>query len=305
MAKGLEAPRSDARIDPVSKRELVRAGGGLLWRRHGGRPEIALVHRPAYDDWSLPKGKASGGEDDATCALREVEEETGVRALLGEHAGTVEYDDREGRPKIVHYWRMTVQHDPGPPAPNDEVDEVRWAELDDALDVLTYDHDVELVRALRDDLAKQVSVYLVRHARAGHRTTEGDDRARSLTKGGHAQAEGLAVLLGDRDIERIVTSPYTRCVETVAPLAAAIGVEIETSEALAEGAPLVDAWRLVETATVTTALCSHGDVIGDLVHTVFRHGVEIPSDRIEKGSTWLLRTEHGEVFKARYLAPPS
>src|SRR5262249_61505816 len=129
-------------------------------------------------------GKAASGEDDVDAALREVAEETGVRALLGEHAGTVEYDDREGRPKIVQYWRMTVGHDPGPPAPNDEVDALRWVELDDALELLSYEHDVELVRALRDDLAKQVSGYLVRHAPAGHRTTEGGDPARPLTKAG-------------------------------------------------------------------------------------------------------------------------
>ena len=117
----------------------VLAAGGVV--RRGGR--VALVHRPKYDDWSLPKGKLNDGESWEDAALREVREETGLSCALREELDSVEYTDPKGRPKTVRYWRM----DPlaGEFAPNDEVDELRWLDPDDAARCLTYDHDRQLV----------------------------------------------------------------------------------------------------------------------------------------------------------------
>ena len=126
---------------------LVRAGGGVVWRRQpDGRLEILLVHRPKYDDWSFPKGKCDGHEDDATCALREVEEETGFRCRLGVELPSTEYIDPKGRPKKVRYWAMTVES--GRFAPNHETDEVQWVPVADALDLLSYERDREVMEAL-------------------------------------------------------------------------------------------------------------------------------------------------------------
>ncbi|HEX2701372.1 MAG TPA: NUDIX hydrolase [Acidimicrobiales bacterium] len=130
----------------------VRAAGGVVWRRRGdgaGRAtEILLVHRPKYDDWSLPKGKAEPGETDEDCALREVEEETGLRCALGEHLGDVAYRDRFDRPKVARYWAMVPES--GAFEPNSEVDEVRWLALDDAMELLSYGRDRSIVQALVD-----------------------------------------------------------------------------------------------------------------------------------------------------------
>ena len=134
----------------VSRTSTVRAAGGIVHRRSpGGEPEVLLVHRPRYDDWSLPKGKADPGERDEETALREVEEETGLRCELGAPAGQTRYRDSKGRDKVVHYWLMA------PPAngdgagsfvPNDEVDELRWYTIPEATERLTYAHDRKLLQ---------------------------------------------------------------------------------------------------------------------------------------------------------------
>jgi 8-oxo-dGTP diphosphatase len=122
----------------------VEAAGGVVL---GSRGRVALVHRPKYDDWSLPKGKLDPGESFEQAALREVEEETGLRARLVRELPSVQYRDNKDRPKVVRYWLMEVEHDPGF-APNDEVDELRWVPPDEALRLLTYDRDRDVLGAV-------------------------------------------------------------------------------------------------------------------------------------------------------------
>jgi 8-oxo-dGTP pyrophosphatase MutT (NUDIX family) len=127
---------------------LVLAAGGILLRQaKSGRFEVAVVHRPSpRDDWSLPKGKLDPGETLDACALREVEEETGMRCRLLDVVGTTEYVDRRGRPKGVTYWLMEVVE--GAFSANEEVDDLRWLELDMARRALSYQHDRRLLGLL-------------------------------------------------------------------------------------------------------------------------------------------------------------
>lgn len=127
----------------------VRAAGGVVVRGPRARPEIAVVHRPRYDDWSLPKGKLDDGEGWEDAALREVEEETGLRCELGQELAPARYPDRKGRDKLVRWWLMRPVGE-ARFEPNDEVDELRWLEPSEALEVLDYDHDRDLVRSLAD-----------------------------------------------------------------------------------------------------------------------------------------------------------
>lgn len=134
--------------DAARPRE-VRAAGGVPWRRTGaGAVELAVVHRPRYDDWSLPKGKLDFGETFMEAARREVREETGLECDLGPELETVEYVDHEGRSKVVRYWSMTVTG--GAFAPNDEVDELAWLTVDAAVDRLTHADDIRVVTSLLD-----------------------------------------------------------------------------------------------------------------------------------------------------------
>jgi 8-oxo-dGTP diphosphatase len=125
----------------------IEAAGGVVMRRGPEETEVAVVHRPRYDDWSFPKGKLDPGETFEEAALREVREETGLTCRLGPELAFAHYDDGKGRPKVVRYWLMAVIEDPGF-EPSDEVDELRWLTPGDANDLLTYSRDRKLVRSL-------------------------------------------------------------------------------------------------------------------------------------------------------------
>ena len=135
MAEGMEeASQGDLR--------LVRAAGGLV--EQDGK--VLLVHRPKYDDWSFPKGKCDSSEGDEACALREVEEETGLRCELLDELGQTSYRDARDRPKVVRYWRMRPLA--GEFVPHDEVDEIRWATPEDAARLLSWPRDLPLLERL-------------------------------------------------------------------------------------------------------------------------------------------------------------
>jgi broad specificity phosphatase PhoE len=152
-----------------------------------------------------------------------------------------------------------------------------------------------------------VTIHLVRHAKAGSRKAwSGDDALRPLSKAGRTQARAVAKSLADAGITRIVSSPFVRCRETIEPLAQRLGIEVTLSDALAEGASLTDALRLVEKLSdENVVLCSHGDVIGELLRHYASAGVELDDDRLEKASVWVLDAPDGVVRSAHYMPPPS
>ena len=136
MAEGLAATEARGSMTVA----VVRAAGGIVARGD----EVLLVHRPKYDDWTFPKGKADEGETDEECALREVHEETGLRCTLEDELGATEYVDARGRPKRVRWWRMQPAADDGF-LPNEEIDELRWVDASSARALLTYARDRALL----------------------------------------------------------------------------------------------------------------------------------------------------------------
>jgi 8-oxo-dGTP pyrophosphatase MutT (NUDIX family) len=133
--------------DQAAGDDVVRAAGGAIWRRAAdGSLEVALIHRPRYDDWSLPKGKVDPGETDEQAALREVREEASVEARMGPELPSTTYLDRSGKQKRVRYWAMTVAA--GTLAADNEVDEAVWVRLDEARGRLSYPRDLVVLDAL-------------------------------------------------------------------------------------------------------------------------------------------------------------
>lgn len=204
----------------------VEAAGGVLWRGDPSRPEVALVHRPRYDDWSLPKGKLGAGEHPLLASLREIEEETGFTALPGRRLGSVRYDVAEGR-KRVRYWACEATG--GRFRANREVDEVWWGPVPAALERLDPDRDGPVLGRFAADVRRTRALVVVRHASAGdrHRFT-GRDADRPLDTEGWKRAGTVAALLTAYDVRRAGTADVLRCRDTLAPFARSGGLEVAT-----------------------------------------------------------------------------
>ncbi len=209
-------------------------------RRTGDDVEVLLVHRPRYDDWSFPKGKLDPGEHPAVAAVREVEEETGLRVVLGVPLPRQEYavGNGEQRTKIVHFWTGRL-----PPCedgrlardPDDEIDEVRWLPVTKAGKLLTYPHDAALLDEALRLRRSGTPLIVLRHGKAFPRKDwRDDDRARPLAQDGRAQSEALVPVLSAYGVRRVLSSTSTRCVATVAPFAEAAGLDLHTTDDLSE-----------------------------------------------------------------------
>jgi 8-oxo-dGTP pyrophosphatase MutT (NUDIX family)/phosphohistidine phosphatase SixA len=280
--------------------ELIEAAGGAVIRGRAGDREILIVHRPDHDDWRLPKGKLEDGEDHEHAAIREVQEESGWRCTIGAALPEARYLDANAVAKRVRYWLMrpTERHDW---SPSREVDDVRWVSPEAAREALSYAGDLDVLDAA---LALDEPIFLVRHAKAASRGAwREDDDLRPLTATGLRQAERLRDYLGLETIRSVRSSPAIRCVRTVEPLARELAKELELGEELREGTRLRPALRSLERLAGPSVVCTHGDVVVEVVQSI------PPSHRPgasgwKKGSTWILERDGGELIGARYVAPP-
>jgi 8-oxo-dGTP diphosphatase len=272
-----------------------------VWRVHSGKVEVAVVHRPRYDDWSLPKGKAEPGEGVLAAAVREVGEEIGAQVVVSRRIGTVAYDAAAGR-KHVTYWVM--RHAGGTFAPNDEVDALEWLRQKAARERLTYHVDRRIMSDFAAVPLPDSVIVLVRHGRAGKRSEwRGDDRARPLDAVGSAQAQRLAGLLPHFAPDRVFAADLVRCEQTVAPLAAVLGMPVRRDPAFADdtfvrspGAS-EDALLSLAKPGKVSVVCSQGLTIPGMVERLGR-GV-VPSDT-RKGAFWVLAVVDGNVVSTDY-----
>ena len=219
----------------MESREIVAAGAVVS--RKG--PEVLLVHRPKYDDWSFPKGKLDPGEHAVTAAVREVAEETGLDIRLGPPLRDQEYVVGNGalRPKRVHYWvgRLVGSDDITTYRPNAEIDRLAWLGVDEARERLSYEFDRATLEEWTAVRKRSTPLLVLRHARSlSRKTWPDDDRDRSLTPAGELEADSLVPLLGAYGVRRVVSSSSRRCWATVAPYAEVAGLDLEVTDALAE-----------------------------------------------------------------------
>jgi len=256
--------------------EAVRAAGGVLWRGNGaGAVEIAVVHRPRYDDWTLPKGKFKVGESPVQAAVREVLEETGVEIRLDRPLARQVYLVSGGRAKTVHYWVGRVVGDPdvsGYPA-NDEIDQVAWFGFDKARAMLTYADDVALLEQVERRPRRTTALVVVRHGRATKRGTwKGADDERPLTTVGRMQAKALIPVLSAYGVTRVVSSDSLRCLHTVSPYARdhVLGIEAVPGVNEEDSTPVTIA-TTVESLLATkenAVLCSHRPVLPEIMAAI-------------------------------------
>jgi 8-oxo-dGTP diphosphatase len=287
---------------------VIQAAGGLVFRESSkGKLKILVAHRPRYDDWALPKGKSDDGETAEETAVREVLEETGYHCRVVAPLGVTRYRVDGGVKEVAWFAMRPLPDSPGFRA-NKEVDEIRWLTRKQAMGVFDYENDRNLVsESGLKKLARTGNIFLLRHATAGDRARfDGVDSDRPLTKKGRRQAESIAKSLAARGIERIYTSPYTRCVESVKPLAKLTGAKIRRRDALAEGPDVDAAYALIdESVGYNTVLCSHGDVIPAVINRMMWAGLTLESRfYCSKGSIWEVDLVAGRFTTARYVPPP-
>ncbi|GAC83610.1 NUDIX hydrolase [Gordonia paraffinivorans] len=297
------------------KRADVWAAGAVVWRpgpsgsTAAADVEIAVVHRPRYDDWTIPKGKGEPGETLVDTAVREIAEETGQHIVLGRHLGDVHYDLDSGR-KHVRYW--AARGGDGTFAADDEVDELRWLTVEKADATLTYELDRQILREFARLPADLHTLLLVRHAKAGRRADwDGDDRRRPLDALGRRQAEALVPLLTAFGAERVHAADRVRCEQTLDPLRAELGVECVSEPTLSEEAyradPAAAQRRIRELAARpdVVAVCSQGKVIPPLMRWwADEDGLDLPEAANRKGSVWVCSLDRGRLVAADHIAGP-
>lgn len=274
----------------------IEAAGGVLWRPALGAAgvEVALVHRPKYDDWSLPKGKLEEGEHPLLAAVREVEEETGFVGVPGRPLGEVRYL-RDGDTKRVRYWAMAAER--GAFAPSDEVDQMMWLPAKEGQRFLMADRDRGILTEFSTDPDLTWPLVIVRHGSAGDRASwPGPDRERPLDDVGQAQAQALVPLLNMYRIGRVLSADVLRCMETVGPYAALHRLAVESEPLVSEGGFAAHPERAVERMLTLiadrepVAVCSQGKAMPDLVARICRQmGESPPADTvIRKGGFCVL-----------------
>ncbi|GAA2545120.1 8-oxo-(d)GTP phosphatase [Winogradskya consettensis] len=285
--------------------KTVRAAGGVVWRPGSAGIEICVVHRPYLSDWSLPKGKLDGSEHTLVAAVREVHEETGVRAQPQLRLPGIAYTMANGVPKTVDFWLMRAGDGPAAdPQDPTEVDEVLWLSPADAVAKLSYPDDRQLVEHAAALPPVTAVTLLIRHANAGKRKHfSGDDALRPVDEKGRAQAQTMAAVAELFHPESLVAATPLRCRQTLEPLAERLGLPIVTENAFAEtddtdqvpARVKLAAARLAELRDgPAVAVCSQGKVIPGLLALLENAGDDQPY-KTAKGDGWVLTWSGGEL----------
>ena len=291
----------------------IVAAGGVVWRRDiDGEIEVLLVHRPRYDDWSLPKGKLEEGEALISCAYREILEETGLSIKLGPFIGSVDYYVPDGL-KRVSYWSASLIEDKSAFHANDEVDQILWLDLESAALKATRDSDKEILQRFAFIPYDSSALIMLRHAKALERNEwQGGDEDRPLQLVGQLQAKRMLSLYQVFGVDEIHTSDAVRCLDTVAQMAKALQLTPVITNAVSEYTYKKSKEKSIEYAKELikknrqVILCSHNPVLPRMMEKLTKKiDFDYPDNKLLPGEAWVLFHDRKEVLQIDRVAAPS
>ncbi len=290
----------------------IIAAGGVVWRRDiEGEIEVLLVHRPRYDDWSLPKGKLEEGEALISCAYREILEETGLSIKLGPFVGVVEYYVPDGL-KQVSYWSASLVEDKSAFHPNEEVDQILWLDLESAAFKATRESDKEILERFALTPYDSSAMIMLRHAKALERTEwQGEDEDRPLQLVGQLQAKRMHSLYQVFGVDEIHTSDAVRCLDTVAQMAKTLQLTPIITNAVSEYTYKKNKEKSIDYAkdlikkNKQVVLCSHNPVLPRMMEKLTKKiDFDYPDNKLLPGEAWVLFHDKKEVLQIDRMAAP-
>ena len=288
----------------------IQAAGAVVWRNQNGQTEIAIIHRPKYDDWSFPKGKAEIGESLIACAHREVLEETNIQTEFGAFLGDVEYLTPDGK-KRVSFWAAKAinQIDFNP---NSEVDQLSWVNVKKVKELLTLDTDKKILAQFVELDFDTKPFILLRHAKAVTRDEWQGDDDRPLDSLGQIQANRLLALYQVYNLEQIHTSDAIRCYDTVNPMAKGLGIKLEVTGKLSESTYKKDKEKAFDYAKdlikedARILLCSHNPILPKMLNKLTKKSdVDADEGKLSPADAWVIHRNGKEIIQIDRLDAPT
>ena len=292
---------------------VIQAAGAVLWRRLSeDLLQVALIHRPRYDDWSFPKGKVESGEAEISCAHREVLEETGYDAVFGPELCKIQYEVGEST-KTVRYWSAQAIGEPSAVHDTEEVDQLIWVTVSDAYAKLSRKGDQEVLKNFEKFGADTTPLILLRHGKAITREEwEGDDGDRPLAQLGQLQSKRMHAIYLPFAVTEIHSSDAVRCYETVSPMARSMSLNLVYWSELSEYAFEKDKKAAINVVNdiieseARAIVCGHNPVIpGIVAKFIGKKNFKELDHGLLPGEAWILHHRDGEVVAIDWVQAPA
>ena len=290
----------------------ILAAGAVLWRKSEKKKiEVLIIHRPKYDDWTFPKGKAEIGEPLIACAYREVLEETNIETAFGPYLGEVEYLTNDGKKK-VSFWSAKVVKEKDF-KPNTEVDQLKWVEVTKVKELLTLDTDRKILEQFLQIEPDTKPLILLRHAKAVTRDEwQGEDDDRPLDSYGQNQAKRLLAMYQVFNLEQIHSSDAVRCYDTVVAIAKGLNIKLEVTGKLSESTFKKDKEKAFDYAkdliklNESVLLCSHNPILPKMLNKLTKKSeVDADEGKLLPADGWVIHHIGKEVIQIDRIDSPS
>ena len=290
----------------------ILAAGAVLWRKSEKKKiEVLIIHRPKYDDWTFPKGKAEIGEPLIACAYREVLEETNIETAFGPYLGEVEYLTNDGKKK-VSFWSAKVVKEKDF-KPNTEVDQLKWLEVTKVKELLTLDTDRKILEQFLQIELDTKPLILLRHAKAVTRDEwQGEDDDRPLDSYGQNQAKRLLAMYQVFNLEQIHSSDAVRCYDTVVAIAKGLSIKLEVTGKLSESTFKKDKEKAFDYAkdlmklNESVLLCSHNPILPKMLNKLTKKSeVDADEGKLLPADGWVIHRIGKEVIQIDRIDSPS